>query len=127
MEGGAGRPEGPRGSSPTAAPGGAAPTLWDREPFSTFRAHPRRFGIGLPAVFLGALAAGLLLAPVHLSLAAAALLAIQTGGFVALYWPVAGMSGVDSTAAHRDQQDDRSGTEADRGPESAAREGPKTP
>jgi hypothetical protein len=30
------------------------------------------------------------LTPVHLSLATAVLLVLQTGGFVALYWPVAG-------------------------------------
>jgi hypothetical protein len=57
------------------------------EPFATFRAFPVRFGVGLPLVFFGALAVALLLVPVHISLAAAALLVLQTGGFLLLYVP----------------------------------------
>jgi hypothetical protein len=57
------------------------------EPFATFRAFPVRFGVGLPLVFFGALAVALLLVPVHISLAAAALLVIQTVGFLLLYVP----------------------------------------
>ena len=59
----------------------------EREPFATFRAFPVRFGVGLPIIFFGALAVGLLLIPVHISLAAGALLVLQTGGFLLLYVP----------------------------------------
>ena len=61
--------------------------LRDQEPFATFRAEPRRFAVGLPAVFVGGAVAGALLVPASLSLALAVQLAIQTAGFVWLYVP----------------------------------------
>jgi hypothetical protein len=57
------------------------------EPFDTFRAEPRRFAVGLPLVFGGSFLAAALLLRVSFSLALAVLLAIQTGGFLALYVP----------------------------------------
>jgi hypothetical protein len=61
--------------------------LRDQEPFATFRAEPRRFAWGLPAVFVGGAVVGALLVPTSLSLALAAQLAIQTAGFAWLYVP----------------------------------------
>ena len=61
--------------------------LRDQEPFATFRAEPRRFAVGLPAVFVGGAVAGALLVPTSLSLALAVQLAIQTAGFAWLYVP----------------------------------------
>lgn len=61
--------------------------LRDQEPFATFRAEPRRFAIGLPAVFVGGAVVGALLVPASLSAALAAQLAIQTAGFAWLYVP----------------------------------------
>lgn len=57
------------------------------EPFDTFRAEPWRFAVGIPAVFLGSLAAGVWALEVSLTLALAVLLGLQTAGFLALYVP----------------------------------------
>lgn len=51
------------------------------------RHYPRRFGIGVPVVFVLAIGAGTLLAERNLSLALAVLLLIQTVGLLGLYVP----------------------------------------
>jgi hypothetical protein len=50
-------------------------------------AYPRRFGVGVPLVFVVAIGAGVLLAERSLSLGLAALLVIQTAGLLGLYVP----------------------------------------
>jgi GAF domain-containing protein len=63
--------------------------LRDEEPFATIRAHPRRFGWGIPLVFLGSIGAGLLVADRNLSAAIAIQLFLQTVGLLWLYIPPA--------------------------------------
>jgi len=65
------------------------PVLRDQEPFRTIRAHPRRFGWGIPLVFIVSLGAGVLFVEVNFSLAIALQLALQTIGLLWLYLPVA--------------------------------------
>ena len=78
----------------TPSPGGSdeepgeSMTLWDHEPFATFRAHPRRFAIGLPVVFIGGAVVGALFIRRSMSLALAVQLALQTIGFLWLYVPM---------------------------------------
>lgn len=66
---------------------GKSSSLWDREPFATFRAEPKRFIIGLPVVFFAGTVAGVLLLRHSLQLALIAQLALHTFGFVWLYVP----------------------------------------
>jgi uncharacterized membrane protein len=61
--------------------------LRDEEPFLTMRSAPRRFGVGVPVVFLGAIGVGMLLAGWNLAAGLAAMLVTQTGGFLWLYLP----------------------------------------
>jgi hypothetical protein len=61
--------------------------LRDEEPFLTMRSEPRRFGVGVPVVFMGAIGVGMLLARWNLALGLAAMLVTQTGGFLWLYVP----------------------------------------
>ena len=63
--------------------------LRDHEPLLTIRAHPRRFWIGLPTVFFGGMAAGLVFVEQSLALAILVQLTLQTAGFLWLYLPVA--------------------------------------
>jgi len=63
--------------------------LREEEPFATLRAHPRRFGLGIPAVFVVSIGAGLPFVFRNLSLAIAIQLGLQTGGLLWLYLPVA--------------------------------------
>ncbi len=64
-------------------------SLRDEEPFATLRAHPRRFGWGIPAVFALSLGAAFPFATSNLSLAIALQLGIQTVGLIWLYLPPA--------------------------------------
>ena len=61
--------------------------LGDQEPFGTIRAFPRRFGWGIPLVFVISIGAGLTLVPRSLSLAIAVQLGVQTVGLLWLYVP----------------------------------------
>jgi hypothetical protein len=70
------------GSQPPSSSG-----LWEQEPFATMAAYPRRFGWGVPLVFLGALGVGIGAARWSLALGLALLLVLQTGGLLALYVP----------------------------------------
>jgi hypothetical protein len=63
--------------------------LRDEEPFATIRAHPRRFGWGIPLVFVLSLGAAIPLAGRNLSLAIAVQLFLQTAGLLWLYVPPA--------------------------------------
>ena len=91
--------------------------LRDEEPFATFRAEPRRFLVGLPAVFLGGALVGVLLVPTSLSLALAVQIVIQTVGFLWLYIPAlrrrhggpdgGGGSGGDASSPDPATPDDR--------------------
>ncbi|TVP42886.1 MAG: hypothetical protein EA350_14685 [Gemmatimonadales bacterium] len=76
--------EAPRPTRPQRPPR----RLADEEPFATMRTRPRRFWIGVPVVFLVAIAVGTILAARNLSLGLAALLVIQTAGLAWLYVPV---------------------------------------
>ena len=69
--------------------GGTRVPLREHEPFATIRRHPWRFWIGIPAVFFGGMGLGFLFVERSLSLAIAVQLAVQTGGFLWLYLPVA--------------------------------------
>ncbi len=61
----------------------------DQEPMATIRAHPRRFAIGLPLVFVVPILLGLAVAGRSLSLAIAIQLGLQTAGLLWLYVPPA--------------------------------------
>lgn len=61
--------------------------LWDEEPFATFRAEPRRFAVGLPAVFVGGALVGALLVRTSMTVALAVQIVLQTVGFLWLYVP----------------------------------------
>ena len=61
--------------------------LWNQEPFTTFRAEPKRFAIGLPIVFFGGALAGAFLMQRSIQLALAAQLGLQSVGFLWLYLP----------------------------------------
>jgi hypothetical protein len=61
--------------------------LRDEEPFATIRAFPRRFGWGIPLVFLLSIGAGLTLVGWSLSAAIAVQLVVQTVGLLWLYVP----------------------------------------
>ena len=63
--------------------------LREEEPFATIRAHPRRFGIGIPVAFVVSIGAALPLVGRSLSLAIAVQLLIQTVALLWLYLPVA--------------------------------------
>lgn len=64
-------------------------SLRDEEPFATIRAHPRRFALGIPVVFVLSIGAGIPFAERSLSLAIAIQLGLQTAGLLWLYLPVA--------------------------------------
>lgn len=51
------------------------------------RNEPRRFAVGVPVVFFGAIGVGMLLAGWNLGAALAVMLVTQTGGFLWLYVP----------------------------------------
>jgi hypothetical protein len=60
----------------------------DEEPFATMVAFPRRFGVGIPVVFMVAILGGSLVANLwHLSGGIALLLLVQTAGLLGLYVP----------------------------------------
>jgi hypothetical protein len=62
--------------------------LREEEPFATMLAFPRRFGVGVPAVFLVAIFGGSMVANLwNLSAGVALLLIIQTAGLLGLYMP----------------------------------------
>lgn len=63
--------------------------IWAQEPFATIRAHPRRFGWGIPLAFLVPIGLGLLLADWNLSAAIALQLFLQTAALLWLYVPPA--------------------------------------
>jgi len=65
----------------------ASRSLWDQEPFATFRSEPKRFAVGLPVVFLGGALVGALLMRRSIQLALGAQLGLQTLGFLWLYVP----------------------------------------
>jgi len=66
---------------------GRRKSLWDQEPFATFRAEPKRFAIGLPIVFFGGALAGALLLRQSLQVALGVQFGLQTLGFLWLYLP----------------------------------------
>ncbi len=72
---------------PTASAARSPRSLRDEEPFRTIRAYPRRFGWGIPLVFLISIGGGLLFVGRSLSLGIAVQLGLQTGGLLWLYIP----------------------------------------
>ena len=72
---------------PSPSNGGEPMSLWDTEPFATFRAEPRRFWIGLPVVFIGGAVVGAMVGRSDLMVALVVQLVLQTGGFLWLYIP----------------------------------------
>jgi hypothetical protein len=62
-------------------------SLWDQEPFATFRSEPKRFAVGIPVVFLVGALVGALLMRRSIQLALGAQLGLQTLGFLWLYVP----------------------------------------
>jgi hypothetical protein len=62
--------------------------LREEEPFATMAAFPRRFGVGIPVVFVLSILSGSLVANVwSLSGGVAVLLVLQTMGLLGLYLP----------------------------------------
>ena len=66
---------------------GEGGSLWEKEPFATFRAEPKRFAIRLPIVFIGGALAGALVMRQSIQLALGVQLGLQTLGFLWLYVP----------------------------------------
>jgi hypothetical protein len=62
-------------------------TLREQEPFATIIAYPRRFGWGIPIVFIASIGLGLVFANRNLSLGIAVQLFVQTVGLLWLYVP----------------------------------------
>ena len=62
-------------------------SLWEKEPFATFRAEPKLFAIGLPLVFFGGALAGAMLMRRSLQVALGVQVGLQTLGFLWLYVP----------------------------------------
>ncbi|TVP54704.1 MAG: hypothetical protein EA351_12620 [Gemmatimonadales bacterium] len=61
--------------------------LKEQEPFATIRAYPKRFGWGVPAVFVVSIGLGVVVAERSLSMGIAVQLFLQTVGLLWLYVP----------------------------------------
>ncbi len=83
-EGGVGSSDDTEGGSRTAR---SPRRLRDEEPFRTIQAYPRRFGWGIPLVFLVSIGGGVLFVGRSLSLGIAIQLGLQTVGLLWLYVP----------------------------------------